>query len=487
MSALYPGGMTGAGDEMLVIGAGVAGLVAARELVLLGHRVRVLEASDRAGGQVEAALLDGLRIDVGADRFEPDEALVDHLARLDIAARLEHVAASRTWIRTAEGRTLPLPEPTWLGIPLSPLSADAVAIIGRSAGWRAQLDALQPGPVGAREASLGALVRRRLGDGALERLVAPVVLAARGAHPDHVPLAQVPGLAHHLLRENSLARAVARVRLEGAVPGQLDRPLATLEGGVAVLVDRLLAELDRFGVPVEFGVRVAHVAPDHVVLENPGPSGPALGGQADPETGEQRDSEANPVVRRGRVLVAAPGLVPAAPGEPGASWSGTVATLVVDASARLEGALAGSAPGVAVVVDPESGSAVRSLDLPTARWAALRAAAGGRAVVRVHYADAEAEHPIDPERARRDAEELLGASIPPAAVRAAAVRTWRTAPVVVPASADQHNAAVDGAADADADTSGAGVPVVGEQIVGADLARIVAHARATARSIGAPA
>jgi oxygen-dependent protoporphyrinogen oxidase len=218
-------------------------------------------------------------------------------------------------------------------------------------------------------------VRRRLGDEVLHGVVAPIVVGLRGVHPDDLPLSAVSGLAHHLLRENSLARAVTRVRLEGSVAGQLDQPQATLHGGTATLIDRLLTELDRFGVPIELGTPVATVARDHVVL---------AGG-------------------------------PGEPAEPGAE------------------------PDPALVRH-------------------------GRAVVRVHDRDAAADHPIDPEQARHDAAELLGVSIPPAAVRAAAVRTWRTA------------GRIDSAASA--------VPVVGEQAVGADLARIVAHARATARTFG---
>jgi len=38
--------------DVLVIGAGVAGLAAARELELRGHRPVVLEARDRIGGRV---------------------------------------------------------------------------------------------------------------------------------------------------------------------------------------------------------------------------------------------------------------------------------------------------------------------------------------------------------------------------------------------------------------------------------------------------
>lgn len=453
--------MSGARDEVLVIGAGVAGLVAARELVLLGYPVRVLEASDRAGGQLDGVELDGLRLDLGADRLTLDDELAALLERLALGEALVASDAVRTWIRTPDARTLPTPDPTLLGIPMTALASDTVALIGRRAAWRAQLDALLPGPVGARSATLGALVRRRLGDEVLHAVVAPIVVGLRGVHPDDLPLSAVSGLAHHLLRENSLARAVARVRLEGSVAGQLDQPQATLHGGTAALIDRLLTELDRFGVPIELGTPVATVARDHVVLAG-GPGEPA-------EPGAEPDPA---LVRHGRVLVAAPGLIP--PSEDGASdgpsptttvrYSGTVAVLVIDAGARVTDALSGALPAGGVLVDPRGPSPVRALDLPTARWGPLRDAAGGRAVVRVHYRDAAAEHPIDPEQARHDAAELLGVSIPPAAVRAAAVRTWRTA------------GRIDSAASA--------VPVVGEQAVGADLARIVAHARATARTFG---
>lgn len=455
--------MAGARDEVLVVGAGVAGLVAARELVLLGHSVRVFESSARAGGQLEAGSLDSVRVDLGADRLTPDDELTATLDRLDLGADFVTAAPTRTWLRTADDRTLPLPEPTLLGIPMAPLSADAVAITGRSAGWRAQLDALLPGPVGSRAATLGALVRRRLGDDALERLVAPVVVALRGVHPDVLPLAAVGGLKHHLLRENSLARAVARVRLEGALPGQLEQPLATLRGGAAALVDRLLAELDRFGVPIEHGVEVTAVAPDHVVLSggSDAEAGDDGGGRGDGDTESGTDR-----VRRGRVLIAAPGLVRGSARYRTTDYSGDLVVLLVDPGTAVAEALQGALPAGGVLVDPRGSSRVRAVDVPTARWGPLRDAAGGRAVVRVQYRDAPAEHPADPERARRDLEELLGVRIPPAAVTAAAVRRWRTA----------------GRLDAD----DSAVPVVGEQVVGADIARIVAHARATARAFGAP-
>ncbi len=55
------------GYDVIVVGAGVAGLYAARELLRRGYRVRVLEASARHGGRVYSRTLGNTRIEMGAE------------------------------------------------------------------------------------------------------------------------------------------------------------------------------------------------------------------------------------------------------------------------------------------------------------------------------------------------------------------------------------------------------------------------------------
>ena len=58
---------------MAVLGAGLAGLTAARDLALGGADVLVLEARDRPGGRVEAVTLPGGRVvQAGGEVFGDD-------------------------------------------------------------------------------------------------------------------------------------------------------------------------------------------------------------------------------------------------------------------------------------------------------------------------------------------------------------------------------------------------------------------------------
>jgi monoamine oxidase len=60
--------------DVIVAGAGIAGLVTARHLVAAGHRVVVLEARDRVGGRTEhGRLADGTRVELGGQWLGPGQ------------------------------------------------------------------------------------------------------------------------------------------------------------------------------------------------------------------------------------------------------------------------------------------------------------------------------------------------------------------------------------------------------------------------------
>lgn len=59
--------------DVVVIGAGLAGLSAARSLVAAGLDVLVVEARDRVGGRTESIDVDGVRVDLGGQWLAPDQ------------------------------------------------------------------------------------------------------------------------------------------------------------------------------------------------------------------------------------------------------------------------------------------------------------------------------------------------------------------------------------------------------------------------------
>lgn len=235
--------------EVVVVGAGLAGLAAARQLAIHDVDVVVLEASDSVGGRVRTDRIDGLTLDHGFQLYNPayPEAarVLDHEA-LDLRAFLPGVIAltDRGPARLADPRQ----RPTWIPDAIAgrsgPLGAKlrfaayAWRVSRMSARQRAGLDDM-PSDVALLSAGidpsfLDTVVRpflsgvfledrlttsRRFMDLVLTSFVGGTPsLPARGmqAIPEQLRDALPPGTVHHGVRVESVASGSVRTS-EGEV------------------------------------------------------------------------------------------------------------------------------------------------------------------------------------------------------------------------------------------------------------------------------
>ncbi|MEK6312066.1 MAG: NAD(P)/FAD-dependent oxidoreductase, partial [Curtobacterium sp.] len=105
--------------DVVVIGAGVTGLVAANRLVAEGRSVAVLEARDRVGGRTWTNDIEGVTLEIGGQWVSPDQtALLETLEELGLETYDRYREGSSVYVDQHGSRTeytgdiFPLPEST---------------------------------------------------------------------------------------------------------------------------------------------------------------------------------------------------------------------------------------------------------------------------------------------------------------------------------------------------------------------------------------
>lgn len=246
--------------RVAVVGGGVAGLVSALECAKVGMRVTLFEASERLGGVVASAELDGRMTDVAADGFRiAPGALQDLIDELGLRDAVVTARDADTWVAGSHG-VAPLPEASILGIPANPFDPRVRRIVGWPGVWRAYLDRLRPPLTIGAQHNLGTLVRSRMGARVLDRMVAPLTYGIHGVPPEQVDVDRAArGLNAALTRTGSLSGGVAQQLPD---PDAAPRPSrGTIAGGMSVFIDALAARLVDLEVDVRTGTEVASLSP----------------------------------------------------------------------------------------------------------------------------------------------------------------------------------------------------------------------------------
>jgi oxygen-dependent protoporphyrinogen oxidase len=227
--------------DVAIVGGGISGLAAAYELRRRGLTVRVLEAAPRAGGVVTTERFDGWVIDGGPDSLLVQKPAAVALCReLGIADRLISTLLPRTAHILRDDRLHPIAEGSFLGFPLTlgALARSSVfTLVGKA---RMACEIAVPGRDGGDDESIGAFVRRRFGEEAVDYLAEPLLAGIHAGDVDRLSMrALFPRLLEAERQSGSVIRAFRALRVKPSPQGAF----VSLPGGLGELIDALLRVL----------------------------------------------------------------------------------------------------------------------------------------------------------------------------------------------------------------------------------------------------
>lgn len=474
--------------DLAVVGGGISGLAAAWEGVRRGASVVVVEAGDEVGGKLRTTPLGDRPVDESADAFlarVPDA--VELCRELGLATDLVSPAVGSAYV-WSEGALRRLPAEQLLGVPTDLDAVAASGILTPAGIERAAGDLALPADAPAGDESVGALVRRRLGDEVLDRLVAPLIGGIWAGNCDALSLlTAAPSLAAARDRagEPSLVRAAAAARAEAlaaaAAAGDVPVFLAPA-GGMGALADALR---DALGDRIRTGTAVTALS----ALTGGDGAGDGGGGFGRARGGRWRLEPLG--IEAGTVVVATPAFAAAPLVTPHAPLAGKVLGDIEHASVVLVGLVVPrdgidrELDGSGYLVPHSAGRLLTACSWVSSKWA-HHAGDGSTVVLR-----ASAGHAGDDRALRMDDDALVTAMLADladtmalrAAPLAVRVTRWpRSFPQPRPGHLDEV-----AAAEADLAARAPGLAATGAWARGVGIPACIKGARSAAARLLAPA
>jgi oxygen-dependent protoporphyrinogen oxidase len=211
--------------NVVIIGAGAAGLACGYRLQQLKIPFTIIEKSDFAGGLVRSSEQDGFLFEAGPQSFQGTETILQLIRELGIESDLQ--------IADARAPRYVLKHGKMQKIPMTPQALVSSSLLTTKSRWNVISEPFRRARPPGEEESVADFVRRKFGHEILEYLVAPFVSGVYAGDPEKLSLkAAFPSLDEWERAHGSVLRGAIKSRRKGPSGAP---PLCSFRRGMASL------------------------------------------------------------------------------------------------------------------------------------------------------------------------------------------------------------------------------------------------------------
>lgn len=235
---------------VLVVGAGISGLVCTHVLRKQGIDAHLLEASPRPGGVIRSERRDGFLLELGPQSFSGTESILQLSRELAIENQLVQAPPDAPRYVVMDGHLR--------RVPLSPRTLFASSLLSGRTKWAILHDIFGRTVPPTSDESIAAFVRRKFSPELLDKLISPFVSGIYAGDPEKLGLrATFPDVYEAERQTGSVIRGMIRAKKTKPIAqAQKGSSLLSFQQGNETLVKALAAIL---GNSLRCGVAVATI------------------------------------------------------------------------------------------------------------------------------------------------------------------------------------------------------------------------------------